>query len=444
MTFADRCWRLAAVLLFLIGLAVNVWRPLAPRLPQAPVDLERFSPAVLDAVAAYRQPRLWVAIVTLLVVSLLPGALLLTARGRRLVVAVSDRRGEGEQATPTRTGDALRGAAVAAVLVLVVRAAVFGLDVWIGYVHERQWAFRTAGLGPWLRDWGIGVGVEALVAAVAGGLFVVLLRRWPRHWHHRMVVAATLLSAALVLLQPLVVQPLLLSTKPLPPGAMRDRLEQVVASAGMDAALTVGDASRRTTKVNAYVTGLGPSRQVVLYDTLLARPVDEVAAVVAHELAHRENRDLPRGVLLTPAGLLPFVLVLRRVLDGSWVAGHLAMRRAGDPRAVAVLVATAALAQALVLPVVMWTSRRAEAAADHGALILTKDPAPLVASFRGFVERDLSWPSPPLVAVVLFGSHPSVDRRIRAVVTEAERAGLPVPRREDLVGSEVSSPRVAE
>lgn len=309
-------------------------------------------------------------------------------------------------------------------MLVVVRVATFAPSFFTGYLQERDWGFRTAGVGAWLRDWAIGLGVEVVVAFVAGALFVALVRRWPGDWHHRMVIAATGLSALLVLLQPLLVQPLLLRTQPLPDGDLRTRLTQVVAASGIDAELVVGDASRRTTKINAFVTGLGPSRQVVLWDTLLERPVEEVVAVVAHELAHRDHRDLPRGVLLTATGVLPFALVLRRLLAGRRTATLLGRSYIGDPRSVAVLVAAIAVAQTLALPPALWASRRAEAAADHRALVLTRNPSALVTTFRGFVVRDLSWPDPPAVVTLMFSTHPSVSQRIRAVVAEAERAGM--------------------
>ncbi|MFT5221835.1 MAG: STE24 endopeptidase [Glaciecola sp.] len=420
LALGGRFWAAAAILLALVGFAANVLRPLAPAVSAIPVPQERFDPALLAAIAEYREPRLLAALVSLAITVLVPVLVLVLPRGRALVRRLADVRvAKG----PMWLHDPVRGAIVGALVLILTRIAGLPISFWIGHVQERAWGFRIAAGAAWFGDWAVAVAVETVVIAVVGALFVVLVRRWPRDWHWRVVVAATLLSAALVLLAPLLIQPLTLSSTPLPAGPLRDRLEAVVAESGIQARLTVGDASRRTTKVNAFVTGLGPTRQVVLWDTLLRLPADEVVAVVAHELAHRDHQDIPRGIALTAMGVLPFALVLRRVLASPRISRTLGTSRAGDPRQVAVLVAASALAQILVLPPALIASRRAEAAADHRALIVTQDPDALISTFRGFVARDLSSPSPSLLVTLLFASHPSADLRIRAVVQEARRRG---------------------
>ena len=146
----------------------------------------------------------------------------------------------------------------------------------------------------------------------------------------------------------------------------------------------VADASRRTRAVNAYVSGLGPTRRIVVYDTLLREaPPAEVVSVVAHELGHAKDRDVLTGTLIGALGAAAAVVAL--YLLGSW--GGL-LRAAGvdsiaEPRAIALLVAVvtvaglvAAPAQALRVPAGRGPRRRARAGADRRPGHFRGDAAP--------------------------------------------------------------------
>lgn len=430
-----RVYAAAAVLLAVVGLAVNVWRPTAPPLG-VPTDLARFGDETLTVVDGYRAPRRWGTLAALLVVTALPVLAVVTVVGRRVLARLAGRRRRS----------AGRGALIAVALTVAADLAAFPVAFALGYVQDGRYGFRTSDLGGWLRDWVVGHAPGWVLAAVAGAALVAALARWPATWHWRAVPAVTVAAALVVLLGPVVVEPLWLRTSPLPEGPVRAAVEEVLRRGGAEqVAIVVGDASRRTTKVNAYVSGLGPSRRVVVFDTLLQRPPAQVAAVVAHELAHRQNRDIPRAVLLTAVAVLPAAWLTRRVLASRWSQRSIAPRDPADPRLVAVAAAVVALATAVTLPLASALSQRAEAAADHRALELTRDPATAVAVNRLFVVRDLVDPSPPEWFHALFGSHPTPAERIRAAVGFAAQTGLPLPDREELLAAErdLTHPRIA-
>lgn len=425
---------LVAVLV-VAGVLATLIRPLAPPVGSADTALAAFPPVVLDLAARYRGPRYLSGVLQLLVAVAVPLLAVSTAGGRRLLARIAGPSAEGPW----------RSVLVAVAVVGVTAGVAFPLRLWTGYLHERAWGFRTGGLGGWLADQGVAAAVGLVTTAIAAGAFAWLLRRSPHRWHLWLVPIGTALTAIGVVLHPLVVQPLLLDTAPLPQGEVRSAVEQVLARAGEPGLdILVGDASRRTTKVNAFVTGLGPSRQVVLYDTLLELPPDQVAVVVAHELAHREHRDIPRGVLLGAAGLVLLGYALRIALGSPRVRALVGARAPTDPRLLAVVVLVAVLGQVLALPLVGWASRRAEAAADHRALELSGEPDELVRTAREFVLRDLAQPRPPGWASFLWGTHPSVDERIRRAVGYARRHGLPLPTPDELLVSEADLRRELE
>lgn len=412
-----------AVLLALAGLAVTLWRPLAPPLGAVVTELDDFAPRILRTVDAFREPRYVAGVLRLILELAVPLLLVWSRPGRRLVARM---------AGPSAHSP-LRGGLVAGAVVLAAAVATLPLDVWIGFVHDGEWGFRTADLELWARDRAVALSLTVAVAWLAGAVLVWAVRRWPRSWPWRLVTLGTALAAVLVLVHPLVIEPLFSQRTPLAEGPIRDEIETVLAAAGEPGLpISVTDASTRSTRVNAYVTGLGPTRAVVLYDNILELPPDQVAVVVAHELAHREHRDLPRGVLLTATALLVPLLLLRGLWTSPGAAALVDARGPSDPRLVAVAAAFAALATLVGQPVGNWVSRRAEAAADHRAVTLTGEADVLVRTARTFTVRDLSQPEPPPWAVFLWATHPPVGDRIRATVQHARAEGLPLPALEDL------------
>jgi STE24 endopeptidase len=182
----------------------------------------------------------------------------------------------------------------------------------------------------------------------------------------------------------------------------------------------VADASRRTRAVNAYVSGFGPTRRIVVYDTLLTEATpDEVVGVVAHELGHAKDNDVLTGTLLGALGAAAGVIAL--YLLGSWTGllrlagvGDAGGRALGDPRAIGLLLAVAAVAGLVSGPAQALVSRRIEARADAHAMVLTGDPGAFEAMQRRLATVNLSDPDPPSWEYLLSASHPSTVERMAA------------------------------
>jgi STE24 endopeptidase len=168
------------------------------------------------------------------------------------------------------------------------------------------------------------------------------------------------------------------------------------------------DASRRTTAANAYVTGLGRTKRVVLYDTLLEdfTPA-ETRMVVAHELGHVHHHDVRNG-LIWVAIVAPF---------GMWAAALLAERlapRGGElgPRAVPAVALSLAILVPAITMISNQLSRDVEQRADAFSLELTRDPATLIEFQQRIAVKNVSDPDPPGLARFLLGSHPTTVERI--------------------------------
>jgi STE24 endopeptidase len=177
----------------------------------------------------------------------------------------------------------------------------------------------------------------------------------------------------------------------------------------------VADASRRTRKENAYVSGLGSTRRVVLYDTLVARDDPAyVRLVVAHELGHRRMRHVALGTVLAMAGAAGAVVALWGLLSSEAVLRAIHASGAGDPRVVPFLMLVGGILQLLVMPLLSALSRKLESAADRFALNLVGSLEVFESSHRSLAVSNLSDLDPPRVIYVMAFSHPTPPQRIAA------------------------------
>ena len=177
----------------------------------------------------------------------------------------------------------------------------------------------------------------------------------------------------------------------------------------------VADASRRTRAVNAYVSGFGPTRRIVVYDTLLseAKP-EEVVSVVAHELGHAKDNDVLVGTVIGALGTASAVIALYLLGSWAWLLRLPGVTSIGEPRAIGLLIAVTTLAGLVAGPAQSFVTRRIEARADAHALALTGDPVTFENMQRRLGSVNLSDPDPPAWEHILFASHPSTVERIAA------------------------------
>lgn len=397
------------VLLLLLGAALAVTVPWTP-LPGADLrgePLRDFTAQQLAREVAFHEavrPSSYGSLVLGLVVA---AALGLTCVGSRLVA---------------RLPGGWFGQVVLGTLALTVlgRLATLPLSA-RSEVVLRQYGLSTQTWATWLVDVAKGVLVGAALTALALVALVGLARRTRRWWAWGAVATAALVVAG-SFAYPLVVEPVFNRFTPLPAGELRDDLLALAERDGVAVQqVLVADASRRTTALNAYVSGFGSSRRIVVYDTLVEQATPaEVELVVAHELGHAADRDVLVGTLLGALGAAAAVCALAVVL--SWMP---LLRRAGadgmaDPRAVPLVLALIAVTTLLVAPVSNLVSRRIEARADVHSLDLTRDPGTFVAVQKRLALSNLSDLDPHPLAYAFFATHPGVTERL-SLAREWER-----------------------
>ncbi|MDH6578444.1 M48 family metalloprotease [Kitasatospora sp. MAP5-34] len=330
----------------------------------------------------------------------------LTPAGAGLVTAVGGLFGG------SRTAEVLGGTAV---LVLLGQAVGLPFTARVRAIRT-GYGLVTQGWGGWALDVlrGLALTLPLALAAVYG---LYALTEWsPQHWWLPAAGVAALLVAALSFLYPLLVEPVFNRFTPMEPGPQRSALLRLAERDAIRVKdVLVADASRRTTALNAYVSGLGATRRIVTYDTLLhtAEP-REVELVVAHELGHVKHRDVLTGTLLGALGAALAVCLLG--LSAAWQPLLSAAGAPGvaDPRSLPLLAACAAVLSLLAGPPQCAASRRIETRADRHALELTADPDGFIAMQRRLAVANVSDVDPPRLLELLFATHPSAVRRIAA------------------------------
>jgi STE24 endopeptidase len=378
--------------------------------PPAADPLEAFTEDEVRACVAYAKPRQRWGLASYGVDLAVLAVLAFTGPGRAVVRAAAGLAGAW---APGRV-------ALATVAVLAVRAGV-GLPFSVrAFRQDAQAGLATQRLGGFLRDWAKSRGV-GLVLTVLPLSALVLGPGWPLV----AAAAAAWLVVALAAAGPVLIEPLFNRFSSLEPGPLRARLLALAETMGVPVRdVLVADASRRTTRVNAYVSGLGRTRRVVVYDTLLAGSAsgtDEVVLVVAHELAHVRHRDVLWGTVGAAALAAVSVLAAVALFDLGPVQRALGVSGLGDPLAPPGLLLLAALGGLVAAPVASAISRWAEARADWVSLEVTRDPITAVAVERRLALENRADLRPNRLLMVMFASHPSTMARIAQAWLWAER-----------------------
>jgi STE24 endopeptidase len=390
-------WVTFVLLLLGFGLAIALttpWHPLPGAVPGGAVhpDAARdFSAAQIAHETAYHDAiRPWG--LSWLAVSLVVPALLgFTPLGARLV----------DRLRPLHWAVQVVVAVVGLTLLSTVVTLPFAVR---SHAIQRDYRLTLQGWGGWASDvargYAVGTGSTLLVVLV----IVVLARRFPRRWW----MAAAALGAALVIggsfVYPYVVEPVFNRFHSLPAGSLRTSLMDLARSDHQPLSdILVADASRRTTTENAYVSGFGASRRLVLYDNLIRQDTPEqIRVLTAHELGHAKYDDVLHGTLEGALAVAAAMCALFLFLGA----------RVGDPRRVPLVLALYAVVGFAVTPLTNLVSRHIEARADAHSLALTADPQTYVEAQKKLALSGLDDLKPSPVLYALFFSHPAPAERI--------------------------------
>ncbi|MFZ3100709.1 MAG: M48 family metallopeptidase [Desulfitobacteriaceae bacterium] len=280
------------------------------------------------------------------------------------------------------------------------------------YFWQQTWGFSTQSLVSWWQDYFKNTALDLLFSTSGVLLFFLLLNRWPKVWW---VIGAMLLAFWLVLqnfLWPVIVAPMFNNFQSVKDPAVINLVKGLADKAGIQVQeVLVMDASRRTTMANAYFTGLGKTKQIVIYDNLLKNyPLDEVGAVLAHEIGHWQKGHIIQGLTLGIIGNFLvwglLALFLREFKLTNEVYG---------PQTWASLQLFILLILFVTNPLQSYISREMEQQADQVSLELTRNPMAEMRLQIDLATKNLSDVSPPDFIVWFGYTHPPALSRIKAI-----------------------------
>jgi STE24 endopeptidase len=304
---------------------------------------------------------------------------------------------------------ARRPVVVGAALSLAVGAATLPLSA-VARERAKDVGLVTQSWTGWAEDVAKSQAIAAVIAAAGAGLLVLGMRRFGSRWWIAGAVVIVGYGAFMTFASPVVLDPLFNKFERLPAGALRSDVLDLARRADVDVGEVYRiDASRRTTAANAYVTGLGHTKRVVLYDNLIEDfSPEEVRHVVAHELGHVASDDVLGNVLylalVAPFGMFAVAVLTRRLVGPG-------DRRPGSEVVPAVALSLAVVAALLSVPG-NQLSRSVERRADAFALRLTADPDAQITFQSRIAIKNVGDPDPPAWVQFLLGTHPTTLQRI--------------------------------
>jgi STE24 endopeptidase len=303
-------------------------------------------------------------------------------------------------------------------LVLFILATTlidFPLSYYSRFHVPHQFGLTDQSMAAWLGDRAKGVAVNLAIVPVIGALALLGIRR-VKNWWAVLWACSIPLTVLLVVIQPVVLDPIFNDFQPLEDKVLRQKLLDLASRAGIEGGRVYQvDKSKQTHTMNAYVNGIGPTNRIVMWDTLLAKMNhDEVLGVMGHEMGHYVLNHMWKGLAFSEVLSFAGFFVAQRIYDRGlrrW-GPRWGFSAPGDPASAPWLLLIAGALTFFGSPVISGYSRYVEHQADVFALELTHLNEPIATSFRKMAEDSKRDPSPhPLIELWTY-SHPPIAKRI--------------------------------
>jgi STE24 endopeptidase len=279
------------------------------------------------------------------------------------------------------------------------------------HLQARRFGLTVQSGAGWLWDETKSFLISLLTTAPLAWLLLWLWRALPATWYLWMAAAAVLLDLFFTFVAPVWIMPLFHKYTPLGEGELRDRLLRLSERAGVSVrGVFVANVSEKETRLNAALTGLGATRRIILYDTIIAACTpEEVEVVLGHEMGHHVYGHIVKMTLLSSGFLAVAFLVAGVAL--APVSGWLGLGGL-TPAALPLIAVLFGVVGLPLLPVFMAISRQWERDCDAFALQMTNNPGAFIGAFRKLADRNLADFTPPRWVYWFLYSHPPVPERI--------------------------------
>lgn len=297
------------------------------------------------------------------------------------------------------------------VLLVLLTVIAFPLRFYSSYLYEHKYKLSRHSKKSWFKDYG-----KSLVISFVFQVIVLTIVYWLMSFAYWWIYAAILyffLSVFMDTIYPVVILPLFYKLTPFKDARMKKKLLNMAHSAGGKNIenVLVAKESDKSVKANAMFAGIGSTKKMVLFDTLLNEFTDdEVETVIGHELGHYVHKHIWKGIILETILLFPTFFIIHLILTNTP-----SLSAVGDIAGLPIFLASFSILELVFLPLTNWFSRRMERQADWFGLEVSKKPKAQISTEKRLCDQALADDKPhPFVEWLLY-THPAASKRIEMV-----------------------------
>ncbi len=309
------------------------------------------------------------------------------------------------------------------VLVLTTILGLVGIpfELYSQFVIEEKFGFNKSSFKLWISDKLKGTAVGLVLGIPLLALLLKFFEALPDTWWFWGFIAFFSFQLLMMVLYPILILPLFNKLSPLPEGELKDRLMQLSERTGFKTqTIQVIDGSKRSGHSNAYFTGFGKFRRIVLYDTLIDQLTpEELEAVLAHEIGHYQMKHIPKMLAVTCVFMLSGFYLIHLLSGSPWFTQDFNLPSdQGIIPALLVFMIIAGYFTFWISPMMNFWSRKNEFEADHFAKEGLNDPMPLILALRKLQTKNLGNLNPHPLYSAFHYSHPTIQEREAALLAE--------------------------
>ncbi|MDR0579055.1 MAG: M48 family metallopeptidase [Campylobacteraceae bacterium] len=291
-------------------------------------------------------------------------------------------------------------------------------DIYSTFVQDKKFGFSTIDAKTYLLD----SIKSAVIFLILGGLIIALIS-WIISsfalWWLWSFAAIFVLILFINMFYPTLIAPLFNKFIPLENSELKNSIEVLMQKAGLKSSgIFTMDASKRDNRLNAYFGGLGKSKRVVLFDTLLKKlSVNELLAVLGHELGHFKHKDILKNIVLTAALLFALFAFFGNLPDGVYEAFGI---KNSAHSAIVIFLLLSSAVSFLIMPIFGYLSRKNEYRADeYGSECESKEA--LASALVKLADENKSFPRSHFLYIAFYHTHPPLVERLKALGMDTEK-----------------------
>ena len=282
---------------------------------------------------------------------------------------------------------------------------------------ENKYGFNTMTPRLWIIDFLKSVMLSTMLMGIIISVSLWLVSASPDYWWAWVWGFFLVFSLFIMYISPYVIEPLFNKFTPIEDKALEDKIKNLVQKVGIKVSRILKmDASKRSTHTNAYFTGIGRVKRIILYDTLLEKmDIDETIAVLAHEIGHWKKKHVLKRIMVSEVIAFIAIYISFKILQTDFLLKMFSVKADSFFAKIVILGFIGGIAVFPLSPLAAYLSRRHERQADCFACELTGNPDSLATSLIKLSKDNLSNLHPHPLYAAFHYSHPPVVQRVREI-----------------------------